>query len=107
MPLARFSLRQRVAELESQVGFRLFDRTTRTVALTRAGRDFLGAADTLQRHVLAAERAAADVRNRASGVVRVGAPLVLAATALPQAIGACRAARPKVVTWPPPWHPPT
>ncbi|MFZ3116991.1 MAG: LysR family transcriptional regulator, partial [Variovorax sp.] len=32
---------QLVAELESILGFRVFDRTTRRVALSAAGRDFL------------------------------------------------------------------
>jgi DNA-binding transcriptional LysR family regulator len=88
---------QLVAELEGHVGFRLFDRTTRSVALTSSGRDFLAAAETVLRHLQAAETTAEDIRNRASGVVRVGAPLVLAATALPSAIAAYRAVRPKVI----------
>ena len=66
---------QLIAELEAILGFRLFDRTTRKVALSSAGRDFLGSASTLLRHVHAADIAADDVRNRATGVVRVGAPL--------------------------------
>lgn len=77
---------QLVAELESALGFRLFDRTTRRVTLSSAGRDFLASAQTMMRHVRTAESAADDVRNRAAGVVRVGAPLVLAATAIPAAI---------------------
>lgn len=88
---------QLVAELESVLGFRLFDRTTRRVDLSSAGRDFLGSAETVLRHVHAAERAAADVRNRAAGVVRIGAPLVLASAALPAAIRAHQGAHPKVV----------
>lgn len=88
---------QLVAELESLLGFRLFDRTTRRVGLSSAGRDFLGSAETLLRHVRAAERVAGDVRHRAAGVVRVGASQVLAATALPMAIRAYQAERPKVV----------
>lgn len=88
---------QLIAELESIVGFRLFDRTTRRVSLSSAGRDFLAAAETVIRHVRAAESVAGDVRNRAAGVVRVGASLVLAATALPLAIKAYQAERPKVV----------
>ncbi|MFM1987696.1 MAG: hypothetical protein RJA99_653 [Pseudomonadota bacterium] len=88
---------QLVADLEATLGFRLFDRTTRSVALSAAGRDFLASAETLVRQVQAAESAADDVRNRAAGVVRVGAPQVLAATALPEAIRAYRALRPKVV----------
>ncbi len=88
---------QIVAELESVVGFRLFDRTTRKCTLSSAGRDFLGSAQTLLRHVRASESAADDVRNRASGVVRVGAPLVLASTLLPMAMRAYARQRPKVV----------
>jgi DNA-binding transcriptional LysR family regulator len=87
---------QLVAELEGHVGFRLFDRTTRSVALTTSGRDFLAAVETVLRHLQVAERVAADLRDRATGVVRVGAPQVLAATALPAAIAAYRALRPKV-----------
>ena len=88
---------QLVAELESVLGFRLFDRTTRRVMLSSAGRDFLASAATAVRHLQAAEGAAADVRNRATGIVRVGAPLVLAATALPAAVKAYLGQQPKVV----------
>lgn len=88
---------QLIAELEAILGFRLFDRTTRKVALSSAGRDFLGSASTLLRHVHAADSAADDVRNRASGVVRVGAPLVLASTALPMAMREYQKLKPKVV----------
>jgi DNA-binding transcriptional LysR family regulator len=88
---------QLIAELEGVLGFRLFDRTTRKVSLSSAGRDFVSSASTLLRHVQAADTAASDVRNRASGVVRVGAPLVLASTALPAAIRAYQKNRPKVI----------
>lgn len=126
MPLARFSLRQLeafvtvadlhsfsaagerlgltaqavsqlVAELELTLGFRLFDRTTRRVSLSAAGRDYLPSAQTVLRHAQAAETAADDVRNRAAGLVRVGAPLVLASSALPPAIQEYTKQRPKVV----------
>lgn len=88
---------QLIAELEAILGFRLFDRTTRSVVLSSAGRDFLGSASTLLRHVHAADSAADDVRNRASGVVRIGAPLVLASTALPSAMSEYQTMKPKVV----------
>lgn len=88
---------QLIAELEAILGFRLFDRTTRKVALSSAGRDFLGSASTLLRHVHAADSAADDVRNRASGVVRVGAPLVLASSALPMAMREYHTLKSKVV----------
>lgn len=91
------AISQQVAELESILGFRLFDRTTRRVTLSSAGRDFLASAQSVLRHAQAAEMTANDVRQRAAGIVRVGAPLVLAATALPIAIRAYLAERPKVV----------
>lgn len=88
---------QLVAELESTLGFRVFDRTTRRVSLSAAGRDYLPAAQTVLRYAQAAETAADDVRNRAAGLVRVGAPLVLASSALPAAIREHMKLRPKVV----------
>lgn len=87
---------QLIAELESTLSLRLFDRTTRSVALSSAGRDLLASAETALRHAHAAERAADDVRHRAAGVVRIGAPLVLASTALPMAVRAYTADRPRV-----------
>lgn len=87
---------QQVAELEDVIGLRLFDRTTRRVTLTSAGRALLASAQTTLRHAQVAEMAAADLRNRAAGLVRVGAPLVLAATALPAAVKGYLALRPKV-----------
>lgn len=95
--LSAQAVSQLVAELESTLGFRVFDRTTRRVDLSSAGRDYLAAAQTVLRHVQAAETAADDVRHRAAGLVRVGAPLVLAATAVPAAVRDYAALRPKVV----------
>jgi len=97
MGLTAQAVSQMVAELETILSFRLFDRTTRRVGLSSAGRDFLASTETLLRHVRAVESAADDVRNRAAGLVRIGAPLVLASTAIPAAIKAYQALRPKVV----------
>lgn len=97
MALTSSAVSQILGELEALVGFRLFDRTTRRVALTSAGQDFLVSAESVLRHVRAAETTAGDLRNRAAGIVRVGAPLVLAATALPAAIKAYSLKCPKVV----------
>lgn len=95
--LTASAVSQLVAEMESVLGFRLFDRTTRRVNLSSAGRDFLASAETVLRHVRAAETTADDVRLRAAGIVRVGAPMVLACTALPEAIRDYMRDRPKVV----------
>ncbi len=95
--LTASAVSQLVAELESTIGFRVFDRSTRNVGLSSAGRDFLGSAESVLRHVQLAESAASDVRNRAAGVVRIGAPLVLAGSVLPAAVRAFGKERPKVV----------
>lgn len=95
--LSAQAVSQLVGELEAGVGFRIFDRTTRRVALSSAGRDFLAPVQTVLRHVRAAESAAADVRDRAAGRVRVGAPQVIAAIALPAAMSAYAQQRPKVI----------
>lgn len=97
MGLTVQAVSQLVAELEATVGFKLLERTTRRVELSSAGRDYLASAQGVLRHVGDAEMAANDVRNRACGLVRVGAPLVLAAMALPPAICKYSRDRPKVV----------
>lgn len=96
MGMTAQAVSQLVAELEAVLAFRLFDRTTRRVSLSSAGRDFLASALTLLRHVDAADATSSDIRNRAAGIVRVGAPLVLACTALPEAVRSYQAERPKV-----------
>jgi len=95
--LTSSAVSQLLAELETELGFRLFDRTTRRVTLSSAGRDFRASADSVLRHVRAAAQSADDIRNRAAGIVRVGAPLVIAATALPAAIAEYARDKPKVV----------
>ena len=97
LALTPSAVSQLVAELEGAVGFRLFDRSTRKVAVSSAGRDFLGPAQTALDQLRRADTAAADVRNRATGMVRVAATQALACVVLPAAIKAYRAERPKVV----------
>lgn len=95
--LTSSAVSQLLAQLEVELGFRLFDRTTRIVNLSAAGEDFLSSAESVLRHVRAAEQSMDDIRNRAAGIVRVGAPLALASTALPAAIAEYAQGKPKVV----------
>lgn len=95
--LSASAVSQLVAELESLLGFRLFERTTRRVELSGAGRDYLPSAKSLLRHLRQAETDAEAVRNRAVGIVKVGAPLVLAGTLLPAAIKDYLGKEPRVV----------
>ena len=74
LALTPSAVSQLVVELKSSAGFKLFERSTRRVALT-----------------------AADLRNRAAGLVRVAAPMVIASAMLPRAIRDYAALRPKIV----------
>jgi DNA-binding transcriptional LysR family regulator len=94
--LTSSAVSQLVAELEATIGIRVFDRSTRRVALSSAGREFLGLGQSALRHLQLAEAGAADVRERAAGLVRIGAPQVLAGSVLPAAVKAYRKLRPKV-----------
>jgi DNA-binding transcriptional LysR family regulator len=75
-----------VRELEAQLGFRLFDRTTRRVTLTEFGTRFLPVAD---RSVLELEAAASNIGRSASAAnhrLVIGATPFIAANLLPAAI---------------------
>lgn len=85
-----------IRELETQIGFRLFDRTTRHVALTAQGRQLLAVAHrSLEELDGAMSRIGQRVR-KASDTLSVGAGLLVAANILPQAIKEFRAERHEV-----------
>src|SRR5262245_54574998 len=76
-----------VRELEDQLGFRLFDRTTRRVTLTEFGTRFLPIAD---RSLVELESAAANIGRSASAAAHrlsIGAPPHIAGKLLAAAIG--------------------
>lgn len=84
-----------ITELEAVLGFAVFERTTRRVSLTLDGREFLPAAMAVQRQLQQAALRAADIRERSFDVVRIAAPLAVAAAILPPLIAKHRAARPR------------
>ncbi|HMN70348.1 MAG TPA: LysR substrate-binding domain-containing protein [Rhodoblastus sp.] len=86
LKVAQPALSQAVRELESSLGLRLFDRTTRRVELTTAGREFRDAAVKIVSDLEFAVRNARDLAGRKRGRVVVAAPPLLAAAVLPQAI---------------------
>lgn len=86
LKLAQPALSQAVRELEAALGLRLFDRTTRRVELTAAGREFRDAAVRIVGDLDFAVRNARDLAGRKRGRVVVAAPPLLAAAVLPQAI---------------------
>lgn len=97
LALTPSAVSQLVVELESSLDFRLFERSTRKVALSAAGKEFFSSAQTVLKHLRVAEVAATDLRNRAAGLVRVAAPMVIASAILPPIIRAHSRDRPKLV----------
>ena len=97
LALTPSAVSQLVVELESSLDFKLFERSTRKVALSAAGKAFYGSAQTVLKHLRLAEVAATDLRNRAAGLVRIAAPMVIASTILPPLIRDYTLERPKVV----------
>lgn len=86
-----------ISELELSLGFGLFERTTRKVSLTAEGREFLPSALAVQRQLSRATLAAVDIRDKTSDVVRIAAPMAIAAFILPTLIARHRATTPKTV----------
>lgn len=95
--LSPSAVSQLILELEGGLGFKLFDRTTRRVALSPAGRAFVPSAQGVLRQVALARTTATDIRDQAAGLVRIAAPLVVASVLLPGIIADYRRERPKVV----------
>ena len=85
-----------VRELETQLGVRLFERTTRKVALTAFGSQFLPIADRNLRELEAAAANLSRSAAAASDCLSVGAAPFPAAEIMPQAISAYMALRPRL-----------
>lgn len=84
--VAQPALSQAVKDLETEVGLRLFDRTTRRVELTDAGREFRDSAGKVVEELEHALQNMHDVAERRRGRIRVAAPPLLSAAVLPRAI---------------------
>jgi LysR family transcriptional regulator, carnitine catabolism transcriptional activator len=85
-----------IREFEAQLGYRLFDRTTRSVRLTRHGSDLL---DATRRHLDELDEAMARVGRSARGkrqVMTLGTTPMFAANVLPAALREYRRRRPEL-----------
>jgi DNA-binding transcriptional LysR family regulator len=71
------ALSRRIAQLEAQLGVRLFHRSTRVVRLSEEGRSFFERARGALRELEDAEQALAGQRERPAGLLRVEAPTIL------------------------------
>ncbi len=82
--LSQPALSHAIRELEEGLGARLFDRTTRRVELTEAGRLFQQTALAGLSEIDRAVGLVRDLSTLRQGVVRIAAPPLLAATVLPK-----------------------
>lgn len=83
-----------IRELESQLGFRLFDRTTRHVVLTAYGHELLPIAQKSLADVDGAVSRIGRTATESGRTLSVGASPLIAANVLPQAIKEFRSHRP-------------
>lgn len=96
IPMSPSGVSMLIRELEEQVGARLFERTTRSVSLTDAGRRMLPFAE----RIVSELRTLRDVINGAEEAVRsrldVAATPMVSATLLPAVVGAFAGTNPQV-----------
>lgn len=96
LKVAQPALSLSIRELERELNLRLFDRTTRRVELTGAGREFLQSADKLLADLERAVRDARDLSEKKRGRIVIAAPPLLAAMIVPAAIAEFNAAFPGI-----------
>src|SRR5690606_27325801 len=86
-----------IAELETHLGTRLFQRTTRRVSLTDAGKAYLGRVRQILQDVDEADALASSHTNELSGRLRVQTPPVLASYIIAPILAGFRQHYPKIV----------
>jgi len=84
--MAQPALSQAIRDLEGELSLRLFDRTTRRVELTEAGKEFQNSAAKALDELERAIKGVHELAERRRGRLRVAAPPLLAAVVLPRAI---------------------
>jgi DNA-binding transcriptional LysR family regulator len=94
--LSQPALTVQIRNLEDALGVRLLDRNTRTVALTRIGRELLPAFERILRDLDAVVAGARDLAAQRHGIVRLAALPSFAAGVLPEIIARFREEHPKI-----------
>lgn len=89
-------LSETVRRLEAQLGVRLFNRTTRSVALTQAGQELLARLAPALTEVEAALDAVNGFRDKPAGTLRLNVPLSAAKLVLPSIVPDFLAAYPDI-----------
>jgi LysR family nitrogen assimilation transcriptional regulator len=94
--IAQPALGQQIAALEHDVGAKLFDRSSRGVTLTAAGKAFLEHARVLLADVERARASVRDASHTPAGDVALGLPTTVALSATVPILQACRERLPQV-----------
>lgn len=84
--VAKSAVSRRIRDLEDRLGARLFDRTTRRVQLTEAGREFHDRGVELLAALEEAEEAVSSASGDLKGRIRVAAPVSFSAHCLAPAV---------------------
>jgi DNA-binding transcriptional LysR family regulator len=94
--LTQSALSVLVRELEREMGVQLFDRHTRRVLLSEAGRAFQPSVQRLLSDLAGAVAGVTELRDQKRGLLRLAAPQLMACTLMPRVIAAYRARHPDV-----------
>ncbi len=94
---AQPALSQAIRDLEAELSIRLFDRTTRRVELTDAGREFQTSASKVMEELEQAVDGVHMLAERRRGRLRIAAPPLLASVVLPKAIAEFREHHPGIM----------
>ena len=96
--VAQPSLSQQIQKLEADMDQRLFDRLSRTVAVTEAGKCLLEYARKILVEIAEARRCLDDLKRDVAGRLTIGAIPTMAPYVLPKLIGKFKSHYPKDVT---------
>lgn len=75
LKLSRAQVSKLIAELETELGARLFQRTTRRMSLTAAGRSYLNATRGVLETLAGAADAVREAQSSLTGLLRINAPV--------------------------------
>ena len=96
LAMPKSTVSRRVSELETQLGARLLQRTTRSLALTDVGRAYFTRVERALGELADAERAVAELHDTPRGVLRMTAPSDFAQLFLSDIAAAYQRAYPEV-----------
>jgi DNA-binding transcriptional LysR family regulator len=94
--ISRALVSRHIADLESQVGIRLVNRTTRSVSLTEAGKKYLEFARRILTEIATEDAAMVALRENAEGELSVVSPKWIGSLDLGDAVAAFAAEHPKI-----------